>query len=325
MNRRRFVFSVLAAIAAWRHAGAQPKVARIGFLWTSNPEAQYLEAFRVGLRDLGHVEGRNVLLEQRSAAGSVPSLDALAQELIGTGVDLVVTQGTPAARAAAKATSKIPIVVALGEPLGARLVTGFSRPGGNVTGLTVLASELNAKRLELLKEMSPKASRLAVLFDPTATNADGAPLLRTKELETAARSLGVRLTVLPVKGFEEFSKAFGAAAEARVDAVLLSPSPVLSFHNRLLVDLAARHRLPAVYGNPESVKLGGLMSYGPSYTALFRRAATYVDKILKGANPAELPIEQPVAFELAINLTTAKALGISVPRALVLRADHVIQ
>ena len=247
-----------------------PRRARIGFLWTSNIEAQYLEAFRMGLRDLGHVEGRNVLLEQRSAAGSVPNLDALAQELIGTGVDLVVTQGTPAARAAAKATSKIPIVVALGEPLSARLVTGFSRPGGNVTGLTVLASELNAKRLELLKEMNPKASRLAVLFDPTATNADGAPLSRTKELETAARSLGVRLTVLPVKGLEEFSKAFAAAAEARVDAVLLSPSPVLSFHNTQLVDLAARHRLPAVYGNPESVKLGGLMSYGPSYTALFR-------------------------------------------------------
>ncbi len=159
----------------------------------------------------------------------------------------------------------------------------------------------------------------------TATKPDGTPLVGTKELEVAARSLSVRLTLLPVNGPEDFVKAFAEAGEARAEAVLLSPSPVLSFHNKLLLDLAARQRLPAVYGNPESVKLGGLMSYGPSYTALFHRAATYVDKIVKGAKPADLPIEQPVKFELAINLKTAKALGISVPRALVLRADHVIQ
>jgi putative ABC transport system substrate-binding protein len=245
--------------------------------------------------------------------------------LIARNIDVVVTQGTPAARAAARATSRVPIVVALGEPLNARLASGFSHPGGNVTGLTVLATELNAKRLELLKEMIPKASRLAILFDPTATKPDGTPLVGTKELEVAARSLSVRLTLLPVNGPEDFVKAFAEAGEARAEAVLLSPSPVLSFHNKLLLDLAARQRLPTVYGNPESVKLGGLMSYGPSYTALFHRAATYVDKIVKGAKPADLPIEQPVKFELAINLKTAKALGISVPRALVLRADHVIQ
>jgi putative ABC transport system substrate-binding protein len=324
MNRRRFVFASLALIGS-RGAGAQPKTARIGFLWTSNPEAQYLDAFRAGLRELGYVEGRNVFVEQSSAANAVPRLDDLARELIARNIDIVVTQGTPAARAAARATSRIPIVVALGEPLNARLAIGFGRPGGNVTGLTVLATELNAKRLELLKEMIPKASRLALLFDATATNGDGVPLVGLKELEVATRSLGVRLTLLPVKGPEDFVKAFADAGEARAEAVLLSPSPVLSFHNKRLVELAARQRLPAVYGNPESVKLGGLMSYGPSYTALFHRAATYVDKIIKGAKPADLPIEQPVAFELAINLTTAKALGISVPRALVLRADHVIQ
>jgi putative ABC transport system substrate-binding protein len=325
VERREFVLVTLLSLAGWRHAAGQVKVFRLGFLWTSNPEAEYLEAFRLGLRELGYVEGRNVVLEQRSAANVVSRLDALAGELIAQKVEVVVTQGAPAARALARASDTLPIVVALGQPLGARLATSLSHPGRNVTGLTVLATELSAKRLELLKQVNPNLARVAVMFDATTTDPDGAPLVGPRALEAAARSLGVQIQVLPVRGPKDFAAAYAAASEARADAMILSPSPVLSFHNKPLVDLAAKHRLPAIYGNPESVKLGGLMSYGPSYTALFRRAATYVDKILKGARPDDLPIEQPTTFELAINLRTAKALGVTIPQALLLRADKVIE
>jgi putative ABC transport system substrate-binding protein len=314
----------LLSLAGWR-AAAQVKISRLGFLWTSNPEAEYLEAFRSGLRELGYAEGRNIMLEQRSAGNVVSRLDALAAELIAQRVEVVVTQGTLAARALVKASDAVPIVVALGEPLGARLVTSLSHPGGNVTGLTVLAAELSAKRLELLKQVNPKLSRVAVLFDATTTDPDGVPLVGPRALEAAARSLGVQVQVVPVRGPGDFPAAYAAATEARAEAIILSPSPVLTFHNKPLVDLAAKHRLVAIYGNSESVKLGGFMSYGPSYTALFRRAATYVDKILKGARPGDLPIEQPTTFELAINLRTAKALGVTIPQALLLRADQVIQ
>jgi putative ABC transport system substrate-binding protein len=325
VERRGFVLVTLLSLAGWRHAAAQVKVSRLGFLWTSSPEAEYLEAFRLGLGELGYAEGRNVVLEQRSAANVVSRLDALAGELIAQKVEVVVTQGTAAARALARASDTLPIVVALGEPLGARLVGSLSHPGRNVTGLTVLSAELSAKRLELLKEMNPKLSRVAVLFDATTTDPDGIPIVGPRLLEGAARSLGVEVQVLPVRGPNDFAPAYAAAAGAQAEAVILSPSPVLTFHNKPLVDLAAKHRLPAIYGNPESVKLGGLMSYGPSFTALFRRAATYVDKILKGAKPGDLPIEQPTKFELSINLKTAKALGLTIPPALLLRADQVIQ
>lgn len=325
MKRRQFILVTLAAMAGWRTGAAQPGVSRIGFLWTSNPEPQYLEAFRTGLAELGYVEGRSVLLEQRSAANAVSRLDGLARELLGSRVDVMVTQGTPAARAAAAATRTVPIVVALGEPLGARLALRLNQPGANVTGLTVLSAELNGKRLELLKELNPKISRLAMLFDPTTTDADGVPLVGPRGAESAARALGLHVQALAVKGPGDFANAFAAARKARAEAVLLTPSPVLSFHNQALIDLAAQHRLPAIYGNPEAVKLGGLMSYGPSYKDLFRRAAAYVDKIVRGAKPTELPIEQPSKFELGINLKTAKALGIAVPSSVLLRADDVIQ
>ena len=327
MQRRAFAFLVLGLAVSSGRMHAQPRTAtaRLGFLWTSTPEPQYLEAFRAGLRDLAYVEGRNIVLEHRSAANVVSRLDGLAREFVTQRVDIVVTQGTPAARAMSAATKTIPIVVALGEPLGARLAARLSQPGGNVTGLTVLSAELNGKRLELLKEINPKISRIAMLFDPTTTDVDGVPLAGPRGAEAAARSLQLQVQSLPVKGPDDFANAFAAAGEARAEAMLLTPSPVLSFHNKLLIELAARHRLPAIYGNPEAVKLGGLMSYGPSYTALFRRAATYVDKILKGANPADLPIEQPTNFELAINVKTAKALGITIPSSLLVRADEVIK
>jgi putative ABC transport system substrate-binding protein len=325
VQRRGFVLITLLSLAGWRGAAAQLKVSRLGFLWTSNPEAEYLEAFRAGLRELGYAEGRNFVLQQRSAANVVSRLDSLARELIAEKVDVVVTQGAPAARALAGASDTVPIVVALGQPLNARLVKSLSRPGGNVTGLTVLATELSSKRLELLKQVNPKLSRVALLVDATATDPDGAPIVGPRALEAAARSLGVQVQVLSVRGPNDFAAAYAAASEARAEAMILSPSPVLTFHNKALVDLAAKHRMPAIYGNPESVKLGGFMSYGPSYTELFRRAATYVDRILKGARPADLPIEQPTKFELAINLGTAKALGVTIPPGLLLRADRVLQ
>ena len=325
MRRRAFLSLALTLIAAPHDAEAQPaRVVRVGFLWTSTPEPTYLEAFRSGLRDLAYVEGQNIVVEHRSAANSVERLDGLASELVASGVDVVVTQGTPAARAVAKVTSTIPIVIALGEPIGARLVTSLGHPGRNITGLTVL-TELNAKRLELLKEINPKVSRLALVFDPTTIDPDGAPLGGPQKVETAARALGLQVQALPVRGPDDFAKAFMAASQGRAEALLVSPSPVLSFHNRRLVDLAAKHRLPAIYGNPESVQLGGLMSYGPSYASLFRRAAAYVDKILKGAKPGDLPVEQPTKFELLINLKTAKALGLTTPPSLLLRADRVIE
>lgn len=323
MDRRQFALVLL--LAGWRQVLAQSRPPRIVFLWASRPDVEYFEAFRAGLREVGYVEGRNVVLEQRSAANSPSRLDALAREIVAEKPDVAVTQGTSAARSLASQSKTLPIVIALGEPLNARLVDSLSRPGRNITGLTVLASELSSKRLELLKEVNPKLSRVAIVIDATTSDPDGRPIVGPRALETAARSLGVHVQVLSVKGPADFAGAYAAAVGGRAEAIILSPSPVLTFHNRPLIDLSARHRLVAVYGNPEAVSLGGFMSYGPSYTDLFRRAATYVDKILKGANPRDLPIEQPTKFELAINVKTAKALGVAIPPALLLRAERVIE
>jgi putative ABC transport system substrate-binding protein len=323
VHRRRFALAfataVVLALACVPRivAGQGGKQHRIAYLsgYSDEIDKPLFSAFVRGLGDFGYVEGRNIAIDRRYAGGTPERLAALAAELVRLKPDVfVVGAGAAAAEAVRAVSGNTPIVMAnVQDPVASGLVKSLARPGSNITGMSDFHAAI------------PKASRLAILFDPTATKPDGTPLVGTKELEVAARSLSVRLTLLPVNGPEDFVKAFAEAGEARAEAVLLSPSPVLSFHNKLLLDLAARQRLPAVYGNPESVKLGGLMSYGPSYTALFHRAATYVDKIVKGAKPADLPIEQPVKFELAINLKTAKALGISVPRALVLRADHVIQ
>jgi len=300
--------------AAWAEA------VKIGFLWTNDIRPQYRQAFDRGLRELGYVEGRNIAVEHRSAANSVERLDALAKDLIALRVRIVVTQGTPAAQAAARANARMPVVIALGEPNGTKLIDTLARPGRNVTGLTVLG-ELDGKRLELLKEMRPNASRVSVMFDARVT-----PWTRTRQssIEAVGRSLGMSLQFVPLQKPEDLAPAFRAAAQSGVDGLLVTPSPLLSFHNEILVQLAAKYRLPAIYGNPQAVELGGLMSYGPSYTALFHRAAFYVDKILKGAKPADLPIEQPSNFELVINRRAARALGIDVPRALLLRADELI-
>jgi ABC-type uncharacterized transport system substrate-binding protein len=330
MDRRRFLVTSLAgALAAPLVAEAQQatKVARIGYL-LSNPAANphLHEAFRQGLRDLGYVEGRNLVIEYRSAEGKLERLPALAAELVALKVDVIVAGGgTPAALAAKQATKTIPIVfVPLADPVTSGLVTSLARPGGNVTGLSVLLPELVGKCLEQLTRAVPGVSRVAVLWQPDAyPERTGKDML--KGADVAARALGVRLQFLEARGPADFDRAFSGMTRARAGALTVLTSNMLLGERRRLVDLAAENRLPAVYTWREFVDAGGLMSYGPDLVDSFRRAATYVDKILKGAKPADLPIEQPTKFELVINLKTAKALGLTIPQSVLLRADRVIE
>ncbi len=318
----------LGLLVALVGVGAQPagKIPRVGFLWTGSPEltAQALAAFRQGLHEAGYVEGATVTLEQRWAADAVERLPTLASELVSRKVDVLVTQGTPAAHAAKRTTTLIPIVMAIsGDAVASGLVASLAHPGGNITGLTLLP-ELTGKRLELLKEIVPKARRIAVIVDPSTTTREGAAL-GLNEIRAAAHTLGFQLQILEVRGRPDFETAFEAASKARAEALVVSASPILRFHLKSFVDLAARHRLPAMYQRREFVEAGGLMAYGPRDADLFHRAAAYVDKILKGARPADLPVEQPARLELVINNTTAKALGLKIPPSVLARADAVIQ
>jgi putative ABC transport system substrate-binding protein len=330
MKRREFIALLSGAAAAWPlGASAQQaaKVPRIGYLTASlaaNPHL--LEAFRHGLRDLGYVEGRNVVIEYRDAEGKYDRLPALAADLVALKVDVIVVTGTPHALAAKQATSTIPIVVAIAaDPVQSGLVTSLARPGaGNVTGLSLLAPELVGKSLELLKQAVPEFSRAAALWHPgdygERTEKD---MLRAAD--AAARALGVRLQVVETRGPEDFDRAFSDMTRARAGALTVLASNMLLNERRRLVDLAAKNRLPAMYPLREFVDAGGLMAYGPDLADVFRRAATYVDKILKGAKPADLPVEQPTKFELVINLKSAKALGLTVPPSLLAQADEVIE
>ncbi len=284
-----------------------------------------LEAFRQGLRERGYVEGQNIVIEYRSADGKIERFARLATELVRLKVDLIVAGNTPMARAAQQATTTIPIVAgAMGDPVGDGLVASLSRPGGNITGLTFLGPELVPKRLGLLKEAIPRISRVAALWHPGAfgerTTQD-----MLKETDAAARSLGVHLQLVEVRGPNELDRAFSTMTKERGEALMMFPSTMLFNERRRIVDLAAKSRLPAMYPARQFVELGGLISYGASLTDLTRRAAIYVDKILKGAKPADLPVEQPSKFELVINLKTAKALGLTIPPSLLGRADEVIQ
>ena len=300
-------------------------VPRIGVLLTSSQLSQstHVEALLQGLRELGYAEGRNITLEYRYGDGKPDRLPKLAAELVGLNVDLIVTGGTPPTRAAQQATRTIPIVMTLvGDPK--RFVASLAKPGGNITGLTQLSVELDGKRLELLTHALPKVSRVAVLLDP-ARSAQGV-IGALQPTRKAAEALGVKLLSLELRAPNpDFEGAFRMAKRAHVGALLVAPGPGIELHRKRVVDLAATSRLPAMYGSREFVDLGGLMSYGPSQPDLFRRAATYVDKILKGARPAELPVEQPTKFELVINLKTAKTLGLTIPPATLARADEVIQ
>ena len=310
---------------------AQPPahVPRIGYLVTGgldSPETRgLLNAFRQGLRERGYVEGQNIVIEYRAADGQLERFPGLAAELVQLKPEVIVAQGTPAALAAKDATTTIPIVTpVMGDPVGDGLVASLARPGGNITGLTFLGPELVAKRLELLKEALPRASRIAALWHRGAY-AEHTTSAMVQETEAAARTLGVQLQLVEVRGPDEFERAFSTMTSARADALLVFPSAMLFNERRRLVDLAARHRLPAMYQLREFVELGGLMAYGASITDLIRRSATHVDKILKGAKPAELPVEQPTKFELVINLKTAEALGLTIPPSHLFQADEVLR
>jgi putative ABC transport system substrate-binding protein len=281
-----------------------------------------VDAFRQGLRELGWAEGRNIVIDYRFAEGRLDRLPDLAAELVRLKVDIIVAQATPGAAAAKNATETIPIVmVPVGDPVGLGLIASLARPGGNVTGVSysVGGLEIAGKQLELLKETLPKVRRVAVLSNP----ANPAHALVIRELNVAARSLGVQLQLLEARGPNEFDGAFAAMATERVGALLVVADTMFVLQRTRLADLAARSRLPAAYGWREHVEAGGLMSYGPSLRDLFRRSATFVDRILKGAKPGDLPVEQPTKFELVINLKTAKALGLTIPPSLLSRADHI--
>jgi putative ABC transport system substrate-binding protein len=295
------------------------RVYRIGFLRDGPPPETFIEGFRQGLRDLGYVEGQNISIEY-GLASSADELPSAAARLVGLKVDVLLASGTPPVPAAKSATKTIPIVfVASIDPVATGIVASLARPGGNVTGFAGMHADLMGKRLELLREAVHKLSRVAVLSQ--ATNPGNAEYLRQAKL--AAQILGVRLQFLAVRDAGDFGRVFSEARGA--SALLQLDDVIFTSHRGELVELAARYRLPAMYGSKEFVHPGGLMAYGPDYPDLYRRAAYYVDRILKGAKPADLPIEQPTKFELVINLKTAKALGLTIPPSLLQRADELIQ
>ena len=329
MDRRAFLAgtgAVLLAVPLAAEAQQAVKVARIGWLGNNPGNSPHLrEAFLQGLRDLGYVEGRNLVMEYRFAEGKLERLPALAAELVALKVDVIVGPATASALAAKQAIRTIPIVFpAAADAVTSGLVTSLARPGGNVTGLSFLGPELIGKRLEQLKQAVPGVSRVAVLWQPGALG-ERTDKYILKEAEVAARALGVRPQFVEARGPADFDRAFSDMTRARAGALTVWSTPMFVSERRRLVDLAAKNRLPAVYPWREFVDAGGLMSYGPDLADMFRRAATYVDKILKGAKPADLPVEQPTKFELVINLKTAKALGLTIPASVLARADEVIQ
>lgn len=329
MNRRRFLRTVSASLLAAPHgADAQQagKVPRIAYLSASSAAASATwgsEAFRQGLRELGYIEGRNILIEYRWADGRFERLPGLAAELVRLAVNVIVASNTPAALAARDATSTIPIIlVTVGDPVGSGLVASLARPGGNVTGLSLTPTlAISGKQLELLKETFPTVGHVAVLANPA--NLPTADLLTATEL--AAQSLRLRIRVVQVREPRKFDDAFAVMKNERIPALLVIPDPLVNDNRDRIVAFAAANRLPAIYPYRTFVDAGGLMSYGVDLSDLSRRAATYVDRILKGARPADLPIEQPTKFELVINLKTAKALGLTIPPSVLLRADQILE
>jgi putative ABC transport system substrate-binding protein len=315
---------MLSLLMAPLTSQAQPAahVPRLGLLMPGSASgyAPRLEAFRHGLRDLGYVEGRTITLAYRFAEGQADRLPALAEELVRLPVDVLVVDGTIAIRPAQHATTTIPIVMVAADPVGAGLVTSLARPGGNSTGLSLMIPDLSGKRLEFLKEAVPHLSRVAALWHQ---DAPVGPYL--KETQAAAQALGLQLHALAVRSPDEFDQAFAAMTRAHADALVLMPSGLFFSHHTQLAALAVQHRLPAMFMEREFVEAGGLMAYGPSLADLSRRAATYVHKLLQGAKPADLPVEQPTKFELIINLKTAKELGLTIPPTVLFQADEVLK
>jgi len=322
MDRRAFIGALAGGLlAAPLAAKAQvaAKASRIGVLWpgASPPPGSRMEWFRQGLRESGYVEGQNVVIELRYAEGG-ERLRELAGELVQSNVRVIATFGELAPKMAQRATAAIPIIALTDDFVGAGLVPSLARPGGNITGVTIFAPELSAKRLALLKEILPKLSRVALLWD-TATPS------QLRATEDAARSLAVTLQVLDVRGRADLSGAFQTAKKGRAEALNVFASPLLASLQQPIIALTAAHQLPAIYPLKEFAEAGGLLSYGPSLAAVWRQTALVVGKILRGAKPADLPIEQPTKFELLINLKTARALGLTIPPSLLQRADQVIE
>jgi putative ABC transport system substrate-binding protein len=327
MNRREFILALGGAAVAWplaARAQQARKVWRIGVLETISPalNAANFDALLRGLRTVGYVEGQNLVIDYRSADGQVERFPELAKELVREHVDLIITRGTPAVMAAKNATGAIPIVMAAsGEPLATGVISGLARPGGNVTGLSAFTNELIPKRLELLTEAVSGIKRIAFLQN--MSNPIGQS--QWEELKTAARSLGIDPQLLDVRKPEDVSRAFDAKYMQRANALAVGNDTVTHANRWQIVELAAQNRLPTIYATGEFVDAGGLMTYGVSYTDLYRRAAIYVDKIFKGVKPADLPVEQPTKFELIINLKAATAIGLEVPAKLLALADEVIE
>jgi putative ABC transport system substrate-binding protein len=325
MVRAIFVCLLLAVfLPAGSSAQHAEKIPRIGYLGSVSPAANAarIEAFREGLRELGYVEAKNIFIEYRSAEGKLDRLPGLAAELVRLKVEIIVTGGPPASRAAKEATSTIPVVMGFDtDPVGNGFVTSLARPGGNITGLSTLSPEISGKQLELLREIVPNLSRVAV-FGHSKEPANP-QLLR--EAETAAGAFRIKLQYVDILTPQDIEAAFRTANKARAEAVLFLGAFLFNPYRAQIAHLAVGNRLPAIYNAVEWVEAGGLMSYGTSFPDLFRRAATYVDKILKGAKPAELPVEQPKKFELVINLKTAKQIGLTIPANVLARADRVIR
>jgi putative ABC transport system substrate-binding protein len=306
--------------SAYAQKPASPR--RIGVLLVLlSPESKEAQAFRQGLRDAGYAEGRDVVIEWRSANGDYARVSELAADLVQSKVDVIVADITLATQAAKRATSTIPIVMAtVADPVGSGLVASLAHPGGNVTGLSIMLAELSAKQLQLLKEAIPRIARMAVLWNPDTPYHPKA----VEDLKAAAPSLSIELKFVSARTPEQFDTAFSAVSRAHAQALYVLDAPLFFTHRMMLFKLASKARLPTMYGQRENVDEGGLMSYGANNSDQMRRAAGYVDKILKGAKPGELPVEQPTKFEFVVNLKTAKAIGITIPQSILLRADEVI-
>ena len=297
------------------------KVPRIGMLFIGGRDQPHLEAFKQGLRERGYIEGKNIRFEYRYAEGKENRLDALAAELVREKVDVIVTTASVSARAARKASQTTPIVMTSGNPLELGLAKSLAQPGGTVTGLTVMLADLSGKRLEILKETLPKMTRVAVLW----ASSDRQAAIGFDETAAAAKAFSLQLQTAPIQSANDLEQAFAEIAKAQVGGLAVILSPLATLHSKRIVELAIKHRVPGIYPTRQFAEEGGLMAYGPLIGDLYRRAAAYVDKILKGAKPADLPVEQPMKFEFIVNLKTAKQIGITVPPNVLVRADKVIR
>jgi putative ABC transport system substrate-binding protein len=318
------IVTIVLTTAALGSAQQPKKVARIGFLGNSTPEleANLVGPFREGLRELGYIEKKNIFIEYRWIEGKYERLPRLIGELLSLPVDLIVTAGTPASLAVKKATDSVPLVmIAVGDPVGTGLIKSLHHPGGNATGVTSIASDLEGKRLELLREVAPKVNSVAALWNPVSPF----QVVSEKELQAAAQGLRIKILSLPVKSLEDIEAAFGIMGKERPEALMVLADRFFLHHRARIMEFAVRNRLPGVHAYQELVETGGLMSYGPSYAEMHRRAAYFVDRILKGTKPADLPVERPTRFELMINLKTAKQIGLTIPPTVLARANKVIK